>query len=74
MKAKGSEVALRTIFVFKTELDNVKLQLSDSADDFADAMLYEKLGNALFGKLSNALIELLCLHRVAVFKRFKNFR
>ena len=74
MKAQGSEVALRTIFVFQTELDNIKLQLSDSPDDFADAMLYKKLGNALFGKLSNALIELLCLHWVAVFKRFEDFR
>lgn len=51
--------ALCTIFMEQTILDNLKLELADSADNFAAIELIDKeLGDALVHELLNAFFEL----------------
>lgn len=42
--SQGAEVALGIVFVLQTEFDDIELQFSDGADDFAVAELDEELG------------------------------
>lgn len=72
--AERREVALGSVLVFEAELDDVELQFAHRSDDLAAAVLHEELRNTLFGELTDALVELLGLERVAVFEHLEDFR
>ena len=67
--------ALGVILVFKTVLDNLKLQLSDSADDFASVELVDKqLCHTFVHKLVYAFLKLFRFHRVIILYILEQFR
>ena len=66
---------LGVVFVLKTILYHLKLQLSHSTDDATAVELIDKqLGNTFVHELLETLLELLRLHRVIVLDVFEHLR
>src|SRR6056297_2794200 len=73
--AECFESAVGTVFMFETVGDDVELQISHGTDDFSSSpVLYKKLGDPLFGELSNPLVELLGFHGIRVDKLPEDLR
>ena len=66
--------ALGVVFVLQTILDDLKLQLSHSADDAAVVELVDKhLCHTLVHQLLQTLLKLFCLHRIIILDVFEQF-
>lgn len=75
VKMNRLPAALRVILVLETILDNLKLELTHSTDDLTTVKLIdEQLRHTLVHKLIDALLQLLCLHRVIVLDVLEHLR
>ena len=73
VEAYGLPPALRAVFVQKTVLDHLELELTDGADDFSSVELVgEQLRHTFVHKLVYAFVELLGFHRVGVLDVYLN--
>ena len=70
----GLPAAVGAIFMQQAILYNFKLQLPNSANDFAIVELIDKqLRHTLVHELLNAFVELFGFHGIAIFDIFKHF-
>ena len=69
----GLPATLGVVFVLKTILYHLKLQLSHCTDDATAVELIDKqLGHTFVHELLKTFLELLCLHRVVILDVFEH--